>query len=182
TTQVLRLVDTLGAGLTFGAVTDAGDFDCSDALTCTLPVGTAPGTHAVTYTATVDTDATGTVGNSVAASNGQGIDAPPVCTACTTEHIVAPAEIVVTKGANPAPGSTVAPGDTIEYSLTVSVGTSPTSQDLTLTDTLGAGLGFVEVTDAGGFDCADALTCVLPAGAAVGDHTVTYTAKVDAGA
>lgn len=181
TTQVLTLKDTLGKGLSFGAVTDDGGFDCSGALTCTLPVG-ARGTHVITYSATVDLDATGTVGNSVVASNGQGIDAPPVCTSCTTQHIIQPAEIVVTKSANPAPGSTVVPGDTIEYSLTVSVANSVTSQDLTLADTLGAGLSFVEVTSAGGFNCTDALTCVLPAGAAVGDHVVTYTASVDADA
>jgi uncharacterized repeat protein (TIGR01451 family)/fimbrial isopeptide formation D2 family protein len=178
TTQVLTLKDTLGKGLSFGAVTDDGGFDCSGALTCTLPVG-ARGTHVITYSATVDLDATDTVGNSVVASNGQGIDAPPVCTSCTTQHIIQAAEIVVTKGANPAPGSTVAPGDLITYTLTVSIANSNTSQDLTLADTLGKGLDFVEITDAGGFDCSGELTCVLRAGAdATKDHVVTYTARV----
>src|SRR5690606_29506068 len=112
---------------------------CPDSLACTLPAGAAIGTHAVTYSATVDTDATGTVANSVAASNGQGIDAPPVCTSCTTQHNVVPAEINVTKSANPASGTTVLPGATIEYALTVTVSNSSTTQDLELVDTLGAG-------------------------------------------
>jgi fimbrial isopeptide formation D2 family protein/uncharacterized repeat protein (TIGR01451 family) len=181
TTEDLRLTDTLGPGLTFGAVKDAGDFSCTGTLVCTLKAGAKIGSYAVTYTATVDQNASGTVGNQVAPDN-QGIDADPVCTSCTTQHNVVPAEIVVTKGSNPAPDSTVSPGDTIEYTLTVTVGQSTTSQPLTLTDKLGDGLTFVEVTDDGGFTCTDALTCTLPAPAAKGPHTVTYTAKVDADA
>src|SRR5690606_35249474 len=70
----LVLTDTLSGDQTFGAVTSAGAFvpDTSAApmLAFTLPSGTAPGTYAVTYTATVDDDASGTVGNSVTASGG----------------------------------------------------------------------------------------------------------------
>ncbi|MDQ2637732.1 MAG: isopeptide-forming domain-containing fimbrial protein, partial [Actinomycetota bacterium] len=179
TTQELTLVDTLSPGLTFVAVTDAGDFNCSGALNCMLPVNTTPGNYTVTYTATVDADATGTVGNSVAASNGQGIDPPPVCTSCTTEHTVVPTEISVSKSANPASGSTVLPGETIEYTLAVTVANSNTTQALVLEDTLGAGLTFAEVTDAGAFDCTGGLNCTLPSGSSVGMYTVTYTAAVD---
>ncbi|MEN5189813.1 hypothetical protein, partial [Luteimonas sp. TWI596] len=81
TTEVLTLSDTLGAGLTFGSVTDAGAFACTGTLTCTLPAGTLPGTYTLTYTATVNADATGSVGNVVVASNPAGGNDPePVCT------------------------------------------------------------------------------------------------------
>ena len=182
TTQDLSLVDTLDPGLTFGSVTDAGDFQCTGGLACTLTAGRGIGTYTVTYTATVDADATGTVGNSVVASNGQGIDPPPVCTSCTTEHTIVPTEISVSKSANPASGSTVLPGETIEYTLAVTVANSNTTQALVLEDTLDAGLTFVEVTDAGAFDCTGGLACTLPAGSSVGTYTVTYTATVDADA
>src|SRR5690606_37630353 len=89
TTEVLTLADTLGVGLTFGEVTDAGAFACSGALSCTLPAGSLPGTYAVVYTATVDADATGTVRNAVTASNPPGgPDPDPTCTTCETEHEV----------------------------------------------------------------------------------------------
>jgi uncharacterized repeat protein (TIGR01451 family)/fimbrial isopeptide formation D2 family protein len=182
TTQDLVLEDTLGNGLTLGAVTSAGGFDCSGALECTLLAGADIGTYVITYTAQVDADAVDKVNNSVEARNAQGGDPDPVCTSCTTEHNIVPAEIVVTKSANPATGSTVAPGDTIEYTLTVTIANSITTEAITLEDTLGAGLTFKEVTSAVGFDCNGELTCVLPEFAGIGSHVVTYTATVDANA
>ena len=46
TTSVTTLTDTLGTGLTFGAVTNAGAYTCnsSNPLVCTLPGGTVPTT------------------------------------------------------------------------------------------------------------------------------------------
>ncbi|MCD9033714.1 DUF11 domain-containing protein, partial [Luteimonas sp. Y-2-2-4F] len=180
---VLTLVDTLGAGLTFGAVTDAGAFACTGALTCTLPAGTLPGSYVLSYTATVDAGATGTVGNVVTASNPPGGNDPdPVCTSCATEHEVVATAIVVAKSSDPAPGSEVSPGDTLTYTLTVTVSNSATTEVLTLVDTLGAGLSFGAVTDAGAFACTGALTCTLPAGTLPGSYALRYTATVDAGA
>ena len=87
-TALFTLDDTPGPGLAFGAV-DAGStstaFDCSGGLTCTLPAGTAMGTYTVTYTATVDTGATGSVANNVTATGGGG-DNPPTCSPCTVTH------------------------------------------------------------------------------------------------
>ncbi|WP_149196624.1 DUF6923 family protein, partial [Luteimonas suaedae] len=86
TSDIVTLTDTLSAGLTFGAVTDPGDFTCSGALQCTLPAGTAPGTYPLSYTATVDLGASGTVSNAVVPTGGDA----PTCGTCTTEHPVLP--------------------------------------------------------------------------------------------
>ncbi|MFL6588089.1 MAG: Ig-like domain-containing protein [Luteimonas sp.] len=91
TTEVVTLTDTLGAGLSFGAVTSPGILTCTGSLSCTLPSGTVPGTYTVSYTATVDADAVGTLRNAVVASVPPGGTQPtPVCTTCTTEHNVLP--------------------------------------------------------------------------------------------
>ena len=182
TTEVLTLTDALGDGLTFGAVTDAGAFTCSGTLTCTLPAGTLPGTYTVRYTATVDADATGTVHNAVTARNPPGGDPDPACTTCTTEHKVMDTAITVIKSANPAPGSVVSPGDTLTYTLTVTVANSATTEVVTLTDTLGDGLTFGSVTSPGAFTCSGSLVCTLPAGTLPGTYAVSYTAMVDADA
>ncbi|WP_337246204.1 isopeptide-forming domain-containing fimbrial protein, partial [Luteimonas sp. gir] len=183
TTEVLTLADTLGAGLTFGAVTDAGAFACTGALTCTLPAGTLPGSYTLTYTATVNADATGSVGNVVTATTPPGGNDPePVCTTCETEHPVVATSITVSKSSNPASGSEVSPGDTLTYTLIATVANSATTEVLTLSDTLGTGLTFGLVTNAGAFACTGALTCTLPAGTLPGTYTLTYTATVNADA
>ena len=85
----LVLEDALGAGLTFGGVTDDGEFtlDASSALELmfTLPSGTVPGIYSLEYTATVDDDATGVVGNNVAVAASGG-DPDPDCSICSTGH------------------------------------------------------------------------------------------------
>ncbi|MEN4905226.1 isopeptide-forming domain-containing fimbrial protein, partial [Luteimonas sp. TWI1437] len=128
-------------------------------------------------------DATGSVGNVVVASNPAGGNDPePVCTSCETEHPVVATSITVAKTSNPATGSEVSPGDTLTYTLTATVANSATTEVLTLSDTLGTGLTFGSVTDAGAFACTGALTCTLPAGTLPGVYTLTYTATVNADA
>ncbi len=182
----LVLTDTLGAGLTFASVTAAGAFapdTTGNPLTFTLPTGTVPGTYAVTYTATVDADATGTVGNSVVPTGGG--DPDPECPSCDTDHPVADPVIVVTKAATPGSGSEVTAGQVISYTLTATVSDAALSAPLVLTDTLGAGLTFGSVTAPGAFTpdtTGNPLTFTLPAGTVPGIYAVTYTATVDADA
>ena len=182
------LTDTLGTGLSFGAVTNAGAFACTGSLVCTLTTGTAPGTYAVTYTATVDASAATTVSNSVVPTGGNLPPGPgqpptdPTCTTCSVEHNVTAPVITVVKSSNPGSGSEVRAGDTITYTLTATVANSATRDILTLTDTLGAGLSFGAVTNAGAFTCTGALTCSLPTGTPAGTYAVSYSATVDANA
>jgi len=179
TRAILTLTDTLGAGLDFTAVTNAGAFTCNAAnpLICTLPAGTAVGTYNLTYTATVNASATGTVNNAVVGSGG---DTPSCAGSCSTDTPVDNPTVTYAKSVT-APGATVSVGDVLTYTLTVTVANSPTVNTLTLTDTLGTGLAFTAVTNAGVFTCnaASPLVCTLPAGTAAGTYSLTYTATVN---
>ncbi|WP_454259443.1 DUF7507 domain-containing protein [Pseudoxanthomonas mexicana] len=183
TTEPLTLTDTLGTGLDLGAVS-AGVFSCSgtNPLVCTLSAGTVPGTYTVTYTATVNDQATGTVNNAVV---GTGDDAPTCAGTCTTETPVTeplPPLVTYTKSAALSSGQTeVRVGDTVTYTLTTMVVNAVTTSDVVLTDTLGTGLDFVAVTNAGAYSCnsTNPLVCTLPVGTVPGTYTVTYTARVN---
>ncbi|MBK9654182.1 MAG: isopeptide-forming domain-containing fimbrial protein [Rhodanobacteraceae bacterium] len=186
TTAATVLTDTLDADLSFGAVTSAGGFTAGGAgqvRTFTLPSGAASGTYVVEYTATVNANATGTVGNSVVPAGGG--DPDPICTNCTTTHPVTP-QIAASKASNPASGTTVLAGDTITYTVSLVVSNGPTTAPVALTDTLDADLAFGAVTsNPGGFTPGGAgqvRTFTLPTGAASGTYVVEYTATVNANA
>lgn len=181
TGDVVLLTDTLGTGLDFIEVLNAGSYtvDPSDApvVRFRLPTGTPPGTYAVTYTARVNDAATGTVSNVVV---GSGTDTPTCTTGCSTNTPVAASEVRITKVAS-APSAPVKMGDLITYTVTATVSKSSTTGIVKLTDTLGEGLDFVVLTDAGAYNCnrASPLICSLPAGAHIGTYSVTYTARVN---
>src|SRR5690606_31392347 len=182
TSDVVLLTDTLGTGLDFTAVTSAGAYtvDASGApiVRFTLPAGTGPGTYAVTYTATVNASATGTVSNAVVGSGG---DNPTCAGSCDTDTPVENPLVTYNKSTSAA---SVGVGDTISYTLTATVANSRTIGVVTLTDTLGTGLDFGTVTNAGAFTCtaANPLVCTLPAGTPVGSYSLTYNATVNASA
>ncbi|WP_162312931.1 DUF7507 domain-containing protein [Pseudoxanthomonas yeongjuensis] len=177
------LSDTLGTGLTFNAMTAAGGFTCSNTgntVTCTLPAGQPPGTYTVGYTVTVNTEATGTVDNAVTGASGDTNTPAPTCAGtCTTATPVAPPAVTYAKVADTA--GPVRAGDTITYTLTATVSQSQTTAVTTLTDTLGTGLAFGAVSDAGAYTCSgsgNVLTCTLPAGTLPGTYPGVYTATV----
>ena len=183
-TAAMDLSDTLDADLTFGSVTNAGAFSANTAgnpLVFTLPSGTTPGSYAITYTATVNADATGTVGNSVVIT-GSGGDPDPECPSCTTSHPLADPQIVVNKASDPVSGSSVIAGETITYTLTAVVSDAALTADLDLSDTLDADLTFGSVTNAGAFTSnttGNPLVFTLPSGTTPGSYSVTYTATVN---
>ncbi|UOF14587.1 OmpA family protein [Lysobacter capsici] len=181
-TSVYTLTDTISGDQTFGSVTNAGSYTCTGALSCTLPAGTLPGTYTLTYTATVDADAAGTVGNSVTGTGGG--DPDPECTNCTTTHTVAAPVISSSKSSDPATGTTVNPGATITYTLSTTISTAALTSVYTLTDTISGDQTFGSVTNAGSYTCTGTgpLSCTLPAGTLPGTYTLTYTTTVDADA
>ena len=178
TTSILSLADTLGTGLTFGSVTSAGSFSCSGSLTCTLPAGTATGTYSLTYTATVNSSAAGSVANNVVPTGGGGTNLPS-CGPCSVSHPLPPPVISVAKTSSPASGTTVAAGQTITYTLTATVTGGTLSSPLVLTDTLTANQTFGTVTSAGAYTCTGSVQCTLPVGTPPGTYAVSYTATVN---
>jgi uncharacterized repeat protein (TIGR01451 family)/fimbrial isopeptide formation D2 family protein len=177
TTSVTTLTDTLGTGLTFGAVTNAGAYTCNSTnpLVCTLPVGTVPGTYTVTYTATVNDQAVGTVDNAVV---GTGEDAPTCAGTCTTQTPVAAPRVVVSKSSDPGTGAQVQVGQTVRYTLTMEISASALREALVLVDTPDRGLTLGALPAGCTFD-GTRLTCQLPAGTPAGVHTLTYEAVVN---
>ncbi len=284
TTQAITLTDTLSANQTFGTLTPPPTGACTTGaiVVCTLPAGTVPGTYTFTYTASVNTNATGTVGNNVTATNPPNGDPDPACASCTTTHpvidavddnegtintatggttpttvlvndtvggnpvnlgtnasltpgaspnaglvmnadgtitvapgttpntylypyticsipatipvtcdtaiatvvVAAPGATTVTKTAIPASGTTVAPNETISYTLTAVVITNTTTQAITLTDTLSANQTFGTLTPppTGACTTGAIVVCTLPAGTVPGTYTFTYTATVNTNA
>ncbi|KAF1708229.1 isopeptide-forming domain-containing fimbrial protein [Pseudoxanthomonas sacheonensis] len=166
------LTDTLGAGLTVGTL-PAGCTSSGQVIACSLPAGSAIGTHTFIYTATVDAAATTSVSNSVVPSTG-------TCGTCTTTNPLTPT-LTVSKSVDPASGTAVAVGDTLTYTLTVNVANAVSGAPEVLTDTLGAGLT-VGTLPAGCTAAGQVITCTLAAGAAIGTHTFVYTATVGADA
>lgn len=140
TRAAVTLVDTPGQGLTLGAM-PAGCVYNGTTMTCTLPAGTAVGTHTFTYTATVAASANGRVSNVVVATSDDTTGQPPTCQSCSTEHQVDLPEIRLSKSAG---AREVKVGDLVRYTLTVeNVGSSDLVNGR-ITDTPPAGFSYVE--------------------------------------
>jgi uncharacterized repeat protein (TIGR01451 family)/fimbrial isopeptide formation D2 family protein len=118
------------------------------------------------------------IATSIAASNENNDVAP---NAASAQTVVARPIITVAKSANPASGTAVDIGDSIEYTVSVAIANAPLSATFTLQDTLSASLTFGTVVSASpAFNCSGTLTCTLPAGTATGTYSVTYSATVAA--
>ncbi|HJR74517.1 MAG TPA: hypothetical protein VJ806_12880, partial [Luteimonas sp.] len=180
TTAAVTLTDTLSAGQTLGAL-PAGCAVAGQVVTCTLAPGALPAgsPYNFVYSATVNANATGSIGNSVVPSGPDNPNCAP--SGCATTHTIVPTAVTVSKTSNPASGSTINPGDTIQYTLTVNVANSATTAPVTLTDTLSAGqtLGALP---AGCSAAGQVVSCVLGAGALPGTYNFAYPATVDASA
>ncbi|MCC6436829.1 MAG: DUF11 domain-containing protein, partial [Acidimicrobiales bacterium] len=141
---------------------------------------TANATLELTYTATVAADAIGVTLTNTASATGE--TDPPACgAACTTAHHT-PAW-TLSKTSDPAPGSVVAPSDTITYTLTATNTSEAQVIGATAVDDL-AGLADADVqfTSDRLSRSGDTLTWAIPT-LARGEHaTVTYTATVRPGA
>ncbi|MFC3240919.1 CshA/CshB family fibrillar adhesin-related protein, partial [Luteimonas padinae] len=137
TTSAVVLSDTLGAGLAFGSVTSPGGFthDGTNAPmhVFTLPAGAAVGTHSVTYTANVASDAGTTVANTVRAEGGGGPE--PVCVDCATEHPVNRPSLELIKT-----GTLSADESTITYAFSVENTGNVVLNNVTVSDPLLPGL------------------------------------------
>jgi uncharacterized repeat protein (TIGR01451 family)/fimbrial isopeptide formation D2 family protein len=168
TQRDLVLLDQLDAGLTVD-VLPSGCVMQGQAMSCTLPAGAAVGEHSFVYKATVNAAAVGKVTNQVLPDAG-------TCSACTVSHNLWSA--VINKTSDAATKKAVRIGDTINYSLTTSMSGGASSRDIVLTDTLGIGLTLTAVPTGCRVE-GSVLSCTLPKGTAVGDHSFNYAAKVN---
>jgi uncharacterized repeat protein (TIGR01451 family)/fimbrial isopeptide formation D2 family protein len=168
TQRDLVLLDQLDAGLTVD-VLPSGCVMQGQAMSCTLPAGAAVGEHSFVYKATVNAAAVGKVTNQVLPDAG-------TCSACTVSHNLWSA--VINKTSDAATKKAVRIGDTINYSLTTSMSGGASSRDIVLTDTLGVGLTLTAVPTGCRVE-GSVLSCTLPKGTAVGDHSFNYAAKVN---
>ncbi|MET4728046.1 putative repeat protein (TIGR01451 family) [Lysobacter enzymogenes] len=145
----LVLTDTPAAGLAPASIPQ-GCERSGVALVCAVPAGSAPGTYAFEYRATVAADVGGEVSNSVVASGGGAT--PPQCPQCRVVHtVVADAQLKISKSAAPRK---VKVGDLVRYSLTVENVGRGDVRAATLVDTPPPGFslvpGSLEVSDRDG--------------------------------
>ncbi len=147
-----------GAGGVSAAPVSAGVYTLSE-------VG---GVSNATYTAGDWSCAGGALsGTQLALTNGQSAT-------CSITNTYVPPAVTYSKSASPA--GPVSVNDTITYTLTTVVANSQTTSVTTLTDTLGTGLTFGAVTNAGAYTCnsTNPLVCTLPVGTVPGTYTVSY--------
>ena len=177
-TQDFVLTDTLGDGLEFGQLDDAGAYRCTTGqrVVCTLAKDTVPGVYPLHYTAKIASHATQTVHNGVTAS---GVPNADCAGACAIDTPVASSRVRYHKTSDQTDAVDV--GQTITYTLTVDVSQSQTTEPLAITDTLGKGLRFGKIVQAEGLRCqtGDALQCTLAAQTLPGSYRLVYTATVD---
>lgn len=177
-----ELTDTLGEGLEFKTVPTDNCTQTGNKLVCTLPADTPEGTHTFEYTALVTKAAlkTGKVKNSVVSKAGSVISGCETEGACITEHLLWAIDTQKFSDADGKKGVRV--GDSINYTLKVTVKNGPTTQPLTIVDTRSVGLAVSKVPE-GCTQSGLVITCILESGAENGVHTFKYKAVVtkDAG-
>lgn len=185
TTQAVVLQDTLGQGLTLGAVVANTGFvpvKQGSIQTFTLPAGAVPGTYVVSYTAAVNADAKSEdLNNVVIAQTPPGGLPPggslPSCSAsCGTDHVMSTPKIEYSKSTTAVKAQE---GDEIEYQLVVKVSDAQTTDAVVLTDTLGAGLEYVPGSASGDLTVTTGpLRFTLPTRKDPGIYRVNYKVKV----
>lgn len=168
-TAPITLTDTLPANLVGLNVALVGSATCAvpsgNILTCTVPAGLAANGGVAGFTVTAQPAAPGTYNNSVVPS---GPDNPACATPgdCTTTSTVTSPSVVVTKSVDK---TTVNLGDTIIWTLKArNNGSGPTNAVITLTDTLPANIGALQILPVAPATCGvpagTTLTCSVPAG------------------
>ncbi|MDO8034107.1 hypothetical protein O3297_11845 [Janthinobacterium sp. SUN128] len=170
-TAPITLTDTLPANLASLNVALVGSATCAvpagNILTCTVPAGLAANGGIGGFTVTAQPTAAGTYANTVVPS---GSDNPTCATAgdCATTSTVTSPSVAVTKSVDK---TTVNLGDTITWTLKArNNGSGPTNAVITLTDSLPANVGALQILPVAPASCGvpvgTTLTCSVPAGLA----------------
>ncbi|MGW9159433.1 beta strand repeat-containing protein [Microbacterium sp. NPDC055665] len=169
------------------AVLDDATFN-GDAAATSGTVGFDPATATVSWDGDLAVGATVTITYSVTITGaGDGtltnvVESPGCTTACSTEHFIG--SYTVVKSSDPADGSTVTMGDTIEYSIVVTQTGDGAVADASLSDDLAAVLDDADyngdVSATAGDVAVDASVLTWSGALGVGDTvTITYSVTVD---
>ena len=176
------MTDTLSAGLTFVSASNGG-VNTGQNTTWTGLVIPANGSLVVTIAARVNAPvASSAVLNQVRPT---GDPSPPLCPSARCVVTPTTSSITVSKSSLPASGSQVLPGQTISYTVTVTVTGAATTSATVFTDTLSAGQTFGSVTTPGVFSAGGSgqvRSFTLPSGTAAGIYSLSYAVTVNAGA
>ncbi len=166
-----------------GSVTASTGTASITGTTLTWNIPSLGGTETVTYTVRVDADAYGVrVGNLV---TGEGSDTCPPANPggeCKTTHVTP--HYTLTKVSDPTSGSTVLPGDTISYTLTVHNDSQAVLNGAIVTDNLSDVLdnATIGTIGAGGALSGTTLTWTVPTVQPGDTTTLTYEVTVNDGA
>ena len=161
----LSVTDTLPAGVTFVSATGTG-WTCTNtgnvSVSCTRPT-LATGTTAPTITVVVTAPAqAGSLSNSASVSSTTADPVPGNNTSSASTTVTASADLSITKS-GPA---TVVAGNNVSYNLVVANAGPSDAANLSVADTLPAGVTFVSATGTG-WTCTNAgnvsVTCTRPA-------------------
>lgn len=191
TSGAVTIVDQLPQGMSFVAFQGAGwTCDASNQqVTCHSAETIAAGQTGATLTITVAVSetASGTLtnqanvsggGDSTCSSNSSSHD-PDRCRASDQTEIQPASRSTLSKSVDPT--GDILPGSELNYQLELSISGSPSTEDVTLSDSIDSRLIFESVTDAGSYRCSEAnnrLTCTLPTNQKPGKYQLGYRVKV----
>jgi len=169
----VEVTDNLPAGLAF-VEASSGCTEATGTVTCELANLAAGASHTFTIKAHVGSAVTGTLAN-VATVSSDSPDPEPGNNESKVETPTNPeADLSVEKTASPSP---VVPGKDLTYTLKVENHGPSTAREVEVTDTLPAGLTFVEAS-AGCTEAAGTVTCELAELAPGESHSFTVKAHV----
>ena len=173
-----KIVDHLPVGVAFVSASP-GCTNAAGTVTCTLG-DLASGADAVrTITVRIEPSAVGTLTNKASVSATTTDPDPGDNGAATTTAIGDRGDLSLAKSVSPGDAE---PGDVVTYTLTVANDGPAAARDVVLSDTVPAGLAFVD-SDPGAPACsydAGVVSCELGSVPAGGTRTVLVRAKVDA--
>jgi uncharacterized repeat protein (TIGR01451 family) len=164
--STVSVVDTLPAGVAFVSASGTG-WTCghvSGTVTCTRPTLAVTAAPAITITATAPAEG-GSITNNASVTAAE-FDPTAANNAASTSTTVTPvADLSITKSDSPDPANVSSP---LAYTIQITNLGPSTANNLTVTDNLPAGVGFVAAAGSGWTcgEAAGAVTCTRPALAA----------------
>lgn len=175
---MVQLLDAIPNGLTsFNWTCSAsGNASCeqtsgSGALNQTVQSFAQGSSLTYTVDATVSPSASGSVNNRARLVGDNVECSPSSCQAVSSLPVELPSDIIVSKSASPAAGSTISPGEPVEWTISTLNSGGPTRAILTLNDVLPASVSNLSVTPDQGVSCnnlspepGSTLTCTIDAG------------------